>query len=375
MEVKDIRIAYFIDRIIAGGTELQLVEQINRLEEIGIKQILFCLYKSNEHDHIPVSCHTEILDIRSLIAIGTLKKFIKVVKFLRTEKINFVQTYFFDSTFFGILCARFASVRWRISCRRDLGFWYTGNLLFFLKRINVFTHRILVNSYAVKKAIMQTEKVPDSTVDIIRNGINTGHFKFNLQQRIKSRQKLRVTDFEVCLGMIANMSRQVKRVDLFIKAAAILTAKRLPVKFFIQGSGYLKFELEKLAQQYDLENHLFFLDGEIDNRTLLAAMDIGVIASDSEGFSNALMEYMASGAAVVASDVGGNRELIRPGENGLLFTKGEARDLAAKIEALIENSRYRKIGKRGARDILLFDWSCRIPQILNYYVNLLDFSK
>ena len=81
-----IKIAYFIDRIIEGETELQLVEQINRLENNGVRQVLFCLFKSDEHDKIQIACRTEILNIRSLAKFHNVEKIIKVVRIFREDE-------------------------------------------------------------------------------------------------------------------------------------------------------------------------------------------------------------------------------------------------------------------------------------------------
>lgn len=132
----DVRIAYFIDRIIEGGTELQLAEQIDRFREAGIHQRLFCLYQSEEHRNVRISCPTTILGIRKLLKPGNLKKVSQIVKLLRAEKINVVQTYFFDSSVLGVLCGNIAGVKKIISCRRDMGFWYTKKLLFYLRIID-----------------------------------------------------------------------------------------------------------------------------------------------------------------------------------------------------------------------------------------------
>jgi len=76
-------------------------------------------------------------------------------------------------------------------------------------------------------------------------------------------------------------------------------------------------------------------------------IDIFVLPSLSEALSNALMEAMACGCAVVASNVGGNPELVRDGETGLLFNPGDASTLAAALQILIENESLR--GRLAAR--------------------------
>jgi len=374
--MEPIRIAYFIDRIIEGGTELQLAEQINRLENNGIEQILFCLYKSNEHDRIPLKCRTEIIDVRSLLSLNTFKRMWDISRILRREEIDIVQTYFFDSTVLGVICGKWAGVKKIISCRRDLGFWYTRKLLLILQLINKLTLRILVNSRAVKASVMMHEKVKPSKIDVINNGIELNKYKFSVSFRNTSRALLSLDEDEICIGIIANMSRQVKRVDLFVEATRLLLSKGIKAKFYILGDGKFRQKLERLSDTYGLNDHLVFL-GKADLKdNLLAAMDIGVITSDSEGLSNSIMEYMASNVLPVVSDVSGNRELVRSSQNGFLFQAGDAVDLARSLESASKNIEERnEMTARGREFIGRFDWSLKKTEILGYYKRLLGCGR
>lgn len=370
MEV--IKIAYFIDRIIEGGTELQLIEQINRLEGNGVRQILFCLHKSDDHDYMNIKCRTEIIYSQSLLSFNTFIKFIKAIRILRQEKIDIVQTYFFDSTVFGVLCGRFANVYKIISCRRDLGFWYTARLLFALMIVNAFTHRILVNSMAVKECVSMREYVNPAKIDVIKNGLDFSRYQFNESLRTRSRNQFYLNENDVCIGIIANMSRQVKRVDLFIEAAKKLMSHGINAKFFILGDGSLRQNHEKLAHTYNLDKHLLFLGKSYVKDELLAAMDIGIITSDSEGLSNSVLEYMASGIVPVVSNVGGNLELVHDKENGFFFKAGDAGDLARVLETVCRDKAMRmKIGSQAKAFVAQFDWNSKKVEMLQYYNELL----
>jgi glycosyltransferase involved in cell wall biosynthesis len=97
------------------------------------------------------------------------------------------------------------------------------------------------------------------------------------------------------------------------------------------GEGHLRGELEARARDLGLAERLVFRGKVADVPRLLADWDVGVLCSDSEGFSNALLEYMLAGCAAVATDVGGNREALADGETGLLVPPGDAAALAAAI--------------------------------------------
>lgn len=367
-----IKIAYFIDRLINGGTELQLVEQINRLEGDGFEQFLFCMYKSDEHDSIPIKCRTEILDIRSLMRVDSALKVLSQARYLKRQHIDVVQTYFFDSMCLGVLCGSLARVERVVSCRRDMGFWYTPKHLFFLRLCNLLANRILVNSTCVKENVVRYEKVVPQKVDVIRNGLQVASFRDVSSGREKARQELSIERDEMGVGLVANMSRPVKRVDLLVEAARILVSRGIKVKFFLLGEGYLKAELQERVRSYGLSSQVIFLDKNFDKRCLLSALDIATLTSDSEGLSNALMEYMAAGIPSVVSDVEGNLELIKSDCNGLVFKRGSFADLSEKLLQLIQDPiRRRELGKQAAEDIRDYDWQNRTAELKRYYRDLL----
>lgn len=367
-----IRIAYFIDRIIHGGTELQLVEQINRLEGEGIKQVLFCLNKSEEHDSIPIKCPTIILDIRSLMRARTAGKAVSIARYLARNRIDVVQTYFFDSMCLGVLSGRMARVKRVISCRRDMGFWYTQKHLIMLMICNLLVDRILVNSTCVKENVVKHEKAAPGKIDVIRNGLEIAAFRERSACRNEARKAFSIRSDEVSIGLVANMSRPVKRVDLLVEAARIIIAKGFKAKFFLFGDGYLRAELQARVVSYGLSPHVIFLDKSTDKRFLLSALDIATLTSDSEGLSNSILEYMAAGIPSVVSDVEGNLELIQPGCNGLLFRKGSAEDLSEKLIMLIKDPVKRAgLGRQAAEDSRDYDWSKRVQELKEYYRGLL----
>ena len=168
------------------------------------------------------------------------------------------------------------------------------------------------------------------------NGIDVNRYRRDEKIREESRRELSLNNGDYCVGIIANM-REVKRVDLLIKSAKSLILQGIHAKYYILGDGDLRSELEHLVSELGLGGRVYFLGKNYDRRRLLSALDIGVITSDFEGLSNAIMEYMASGIPTVASAVGGNLELIRDEENGCLFGAGDEGDLSDKLKSLMKD--------------------------------------
>lgn len=363
-----LKIAYFIDRLIRGGTELQLVEQINRLAAKGIQQELFCLYKSPEHEKMGVKCPVHVLGISKLLSPNCFGKLPFLRRYLKRNSFNIVQTYFFDSTVVGVVAGKLAQGPKIFSCRRDLGFWYTPRLLLCLKFINKMTDRILVNSNAVKESVVKKELANPEKISVIPNGIDIHAFEYSAEERRKNRAKLGIDSGQICVGMITNMSRKVKRVDLFVDAAAYVLNQSKDFHFLVLGDGrYLK-ELIARARSLGIEKNVSFLGRDVSKHKVLPAMDIGVLTSDSEGFSNAVMEYMAVGLPVIATAVGGNLDLVEDGGTGLLTIPDNPRELGERT-LLLGKDRLKRMqfGEKGKNLIAKHNWDAVIDQIMAFY--------
>ncbi len=171
------------------------------------------------------------------------------------------------------------------------------------------------------------------------------------------------------IGIVGNMTRHVKRTDLFIKAAAIVNKQHPELKWHIIGDGNMRPELEQLAKDLLVFEKIHFAGRVSDVAGYLENLDIGIICSDSEGLSNALLEYMFKGVVAIATNVGGNPELIEHEKTGLLVPPDNAEALAAAITCLIEDKFLKNKLVRAAREKAEqeYSWEKCLAAHHNYY--------
>lgn len=371
---KRIVIAYVIDFLasqegLTGGTERQLTELLNHIDQSRFRPILFCLQKFVDTPYWDaIRCEKHLLHVYSLVSLKGIRAFFSFVRFLRQHSVDIVQTYFHDSTLFGILAAKLSGARRAISCRRDLGFWYDNRLLSNLFLVNKLTDRILVNCVAVKDAVVLHEHLTPGKIDVIHNGLDLEAFDkvapIDLQAEFPE-----IRNGDKVIGMVANYNREVKRVDLFIRAAAEVVRHHDDVRFLIIGGGGLENELKGLISSLGLEGRVI-LGGKRDPATpYIKAFDIGVLTSDSEGFSNVLLEYMAAGIPVIATEVGGNPEIVLNDTLGLLIPKGDFKALASAICSLLNHHVQRKEMGMNARKHIVdqYSWDMKVKEVERYY--------
>ena len=143
---------------------------------------------------------------------------------------------------------------------------------------------------------------------------------------------------EKLIGIIANFY-STKGLNYLIDAANILiNRQKNEYKFIVIGEGSLRSELEKQIDQLRLADK-FLLPGKIDNaQTLLKAFDVCVSSSVKEGLPFYILEVMAAGVPIVATNVGGIPEAIADKVNGLLVESKNPGDMAEAIKFLLDNS-------------------------------------
>jgi glycosyltransferase involved in cell wall biosynthesis len=147
--------------------------------------------------------------------------------------------------------------------------------------------------------------------------------------------------------------------------------------FVLAGDGPLTGEIKALTEELGLAADVFFTGTCNDVAGLLAVSKIGVLSSRAEGFSNSILEYMASSLPVVVTDVGGAREAVTDGQTGYIVAPGDDAALADRIVGLLRDpASARRIGEAG-RDAVERGFSCsvRLARTEELYDRLLDSAR
>jgi glycosyltransferase involved in cell wall biosynthesis len=163
-----------------------------------------------------------------------------------------------------------------------------------------------------------------------------------------------------------------KGVDVFLRAAALVSARVPSARFVVVGDGPLRGELEALAGRLGLEGRVEFLGYRPDARELLGGLDVLAVSSRSDGAPLVVLEALTAGVPVVGSAVGGIPDQIRHGREGLLVPPGDPHALADALAALVaEPARARAMGAAGRRRARDFSHSRMVDEIEATYRDVL----
>jgi glycosyltransferase involved in cell wall biosynthesis len=208
--------------------------------------------------------------------------------------------------------------------------------------------RVLANSPAVARSLERDDRLGARRVAIVPNFVDDEAFSPPADaQLVAWRRELELDGDAPVVGIIASLS-PIKDHQTLLRAAASLRERWPRLRLVIVGSGPTRPALEALASTLGIVPNVRFAGLRPQAPSLHFLFDVSVLCSTSEGFPNTLVEAMAAGRPIVATDVGGVSDAVRHDENGLLVPPGDADALARAIDALLSDpERRRRLGARG----------------------------
>lgn len=269
-----------------------------------------------------------------------------LVQLFRRHEIDLVHSHDFTMAVYGAAAALVRRIPHIVTMHG--GHHYAGRWRRRAALRWAFNHSrsVIAVSSATQVHLQRTLRLQPGAVDVIRNGID-----FEPGDRESVRRELGVADHEVLIVAVGNLY-SVKGHIVLLRALAEVEAagSTTPWRLAIAGRGEEEGALRTFLRERNLSGRAVLLGYRQDIPNILAAADIYVMPSLSEGLPVALLEAMLSGKAIVASDVGGIPEAIAAGTDGLLTPPGDHQALAVALLRLIENSNYRAtLGQSGQR--------------------------
>jgi len=372
---RHLRIAFMIDMIEdeTGGTEHQILLILRNLDRSRFEPHLICTRRSPWQKDPDDDFEVHTFPCPSFYQPGTYFNVAALARFLRRRQFDIVQMHFRDATIAGTIAARLAGVGAIVSTRRGTPYWHNALELSVLRTFNRFAQAFLVNSNSLREKLQSEEHVPAEKIHVVYNGYEAKfHDGFSGERDCECMAKdLGLAKDSAKIIGVANL-RRVKRIDLLVSAAALLQQQSVDSEFLVAGVGDEKKSLQAQIDSLGNPSAFHLLGYRPDIHRILPCCDIGVLCSDSEGLSNAIIEYMACGLPVVATAVGGNNELVQDGVNGFTVPAGDAGALAHAIRKLCEDEpRRREMGRQSLRRVAeLCSLDKMVDRMQRFYLNL-----
>jgi glycosyltransferase involved in cell wall biosynthesis len=348
MASERIKVLKFLTHFGVGGTERQFLYVVSGLDRSRFDLRIGCLARIG-----PFAKQVEELNVpmweyptKSLYSYRSLRAQARFVRDIRREGIQVVHTYGFYPNVFAIVPAAVATRCVTVASVRDIGVFSGPSKI---KRITQtmacrFADCIVANSYAVREWLRR-QGLRRHDIRVIPNGIAIPPER-KRSDSIPIRTEFGIKSTAPLITVVGRLVR-TKGIEVFLEAATAVAKRFDSARFLIVGDSNAepeyRTELENRPSAVNLTGRVIFTGQREDVPQIMAETDISVLPSLSESFSNSLLESMAHGLPVIATNVGGNPEVITNGVDGILVPPQDPGAIATEMIRLLE---FPEIGRR-----------------------------
>jgi L-malate glycosyltransferase len=347
-----IRVVHALTNLHVGGTERQAVALSCGLDPQFFDVRLACLSRSGQlaDEVVRRGIPLETYPVHRLYGPASVVQRLRLARYLRRERIDVVQSYGFYANLFATPAARLARVPVVLGSVRDVGdLLWTSRQRLAQRWASRLCDRVIVNAHAVARRCIELGYDPWKIL-VIPNGTDLARFE---PQAEGWRERNGIAPHAALVTVLARLvlahGVDFNGISDFLAAARLVAQRFDHARFLIVGDGSNRAALEARARELGLGERAVFVGFRQDVPEILAHSALLVQPSLTEAMSNSIQEAMAAGRPVVATDVGGNPELVEDGRTGLLVPSRNPVALAQAIEKLLADPELRERMGRAAR--------------------------
>ncbi|HJT66304.1 MAG TPA: glycosyltransferase [Pyrinomonadaceae bacterium] len=320
--------------------------------------------------------------LNSFYDLHAVRQVRRFAQYLKEHEIDVLHAHDFYTNIFGMAAAALARIPVRIASRRESAVRPSQQRVVERSAYRL-ADVVIANCEEVRRQLIN-EGVPARKVRTIYNGLDPARVEAPEADRKEILASLNLPEGQF-VTIMANMRAHVRHPEpsclkdhpTFLRAAQLVRKQVPEAGFIIAGEGELLEATQELARTLGIAERTFFIGRCKDIGRVLSISDVCVLSSRSEGFSNAILEYMAAGRPVVSTDAGGAREAVIHGETGYIVPAGDHQRIAEHVASLLlDPEQARAMGEAGRRVANeRFSASKQLQNIESLYGELLKVSK
>ena len=369
--MEKIKVAHIITRFDKGGSsentfltvmgldgvkyDVKLIKGLSLESEMGVREVRAVEHNLAEVERSGIRTVTIPELVRKVSPLYDLKAFISLIKMFLKEKPHIVHTHTSKAGILGRWAAFFARIPIIIHTPHGHVFWGYFNRLttlafIILEKLTAFiTDKIITLTEHEKRDHLKFGIAPATKFSIIHSGVDLGKFLNVSDDDTVIRRNLGIPEDSFVVGTVGRLT-PVKGHRYLIEAAGKILDVRPDTTFVFLGDGELLDELKNMATELGVEENVKFLGWRSDVAEVMSVFDVFVLPSLNEGMGRVLVEAMALGKPVIASNVGGISDLVINGKNGYLLPVGDVETFAVRIKELLDDPGKREeMGNTGQK--------------------------
>ncbi len=344
-------VLHVVSRLPVGGVENMLLKVVTGYDRERFNPVVCCIKEGGEIADELVRLGIRVYILKRMeghgFDMGVVKGLLKLIK---KEDIHILRTHQYHANLYGRIAGILAGVPVIVPSFHSL---YKSpeypklHRRFFNHILSHFSYKLVAVSNTVASDIIRFDKVNPELIEVINNGVMIERFDNNVTKE-EARRRMNIQSSRIVVGTVGRLKEE-KGHRFLIEAISKLN----DVTLAIAGDGPLMNELKRLSERLGIE--CIFL-GEIlpdDIPIFLRSLDIFGFPSQWEGFSTALVEAMASGLPIIASDISSHREVLD--DTGIFVPSGNSEAIAKAVKILIDDSSMiMTLGKKAKERARLF---------------------
>ena len=365
--MKRIKIIQLVHSMGMAGAEKVVYSIIKNLDKTKFSFYVYCLDFIGELGKRLLEEGVEVVTLDRMPGVDfNLTK--KLARVLKENNIDIVHAHQYTPYFYGATAAMFnrkCKVIFTEHGRHQPDYIHIKRVIY-NQFLNLGTNSITGVSRFSKDSLVKYEKLPANKIKVIYNGVSINKNNIPTIDKQAKMQELGLKDSETIIAMIGRFSL-IKNHKMLLKAFQRVLKEMPDVKLVLIGEGPTKQECECLARDLNILKHILFTGLREDLSELLQVFDICVLSSDAEAMSLFLLESMAAGLPVIATEGGGNPEIVINGETGVLVPPKDYKAFANAIIDLAKDSKKRQQMGKAGRD--------RVSKFFNLDNMLAEYEK
>lgn len=376
-------VAHIIYSLDTGGLENGLVNILNRSPANRYRHVIICLTTAKDFSRRITAPNIEVIELHKSPGhdAGMYWRLWRILKALKPDIIHSRNLAALETQILALVMPGVKRVHGEHG--RDVNDLDGSNKKYRLLRrfMRLFIDVYVTVSKDLAAWLEHSIGVPPDKIHQIYNGVDQSRF----MPRVGERKDIFPQGFYAgpntlvfgAVGRLAEVKDHKTLLLAFSKLIKLHPEMRLHARLIIVGGGSLAGTLSSLIDELDVTDLVWMTGDRDDIPQLLQLMDVFVLPSLAEGISNTVLEAMACGLPVIATDVGGNSELIRAGLNGVLVPVSNAKEMSlAMAELAISPENRVLLGANAVKKVQSqHDWDRTVSAYLDLYDTLLSRDK
>lgn len=330
--VKKYHVMHVVENLEVGGMENGVVNLANLIDKDRFKFTICCLSHPGALSKRLKDVNIEVLSLGWSRGFSP-KLFLKLAHTFKERNVDIIHTHGWLTLIYSSVASIIARIP--VLINGEHGAFQLDN---FRRKIaytiiSAIVDWYVVVSYSLEKELANILKSNVNNILTIPNGVDLQKFSpLRVDEVASIRSELGIPTTARVIGSVGRLE-PVKNYEMLLRVFAKLSKNYLDIHCILIGDGSLKAKLEELAIKLEIADRVHFA-GQVDNpNQLISILDLFVSTSFSEGMSNTILEAMACGKPIVATDVGDSGKLVDEGHNGLLV---QSEDIIGLEKAIIQ---------------------------------------